>query len=58
MEQAVMHLLHIAAWLFVIIFILAFIGVIAIVRFVIGLFRRTEQAVESGVASVEHTLRR
>lgn len=56
MEQAVLHLLHFAGWAFLIIFILAFIGLVAIVRWIIGLFRRGEAAVEGGVNSVEHTL--
>ncbi len=58
MEQAVMHLVHIAAWLFFIIFLLALIGLIAIIRWVAGLFRRTEAAVESGVQNVEQTFNR
>jgi len=58
MESVVLHLLHFAAWAFLIIFILAFIGLIAIIRWIIGLFRRGEAAVESGVQSVEHTFRR
>jgi hypothetical protein len=58
MEQALLHLVHAAAWFFLIIFILAFIGVIAIVRWVVSLFRRTEAAVESGVERIEGTFRR
>lgn len=58
MEQAVMHLVHFAAWAFFIIFLLALIGLIAIIRWVIGLFRKTEAAVEGGVQSVEQTFRR
>jgi hypothetical protein len=58
MEQALLHLVHAAAWFFLIIFILAFIGVIAIVRWVVNLFRRTEAAVESGVDRIEGTFRR
>lgn len=58
MEQAVLHLAHIAAWTFFIIFVLALIGVIAIVRWVMNLFRRTEAAVEGGVQNVERTLHR
>lgn len=55
MEQAVLHLLHFAAWAFLIIFILAFVGLIAIVRWIVGLFRRGEAAVESGAERVEQT---
>jgi Trk-type K+ transport system membrane component len=58
MEQAVLHLVHIAAWVFFIIFILALIGLIAIVRWVMNLFRRTEAAVEGGVEKVEGSFRR
>ncbi len=58
MEQAILHLAHIAAWVFFIIFILALIGIIAIVRWVLNLFRRTEAAVESGVERVEGSLHR
>jgi hypothetical protein len=58
MEQTLIHLAHFALWVFVIIFILAFIGLIAIVRWVMNLFRRTEAAVESGVESVEHAFKR
>ena len=58
MEQAVSHLVHIAAWFFVVIFILAFIGLVAIIRWIMGLFRRTESAVEGGVQRVEDTFHR
>jgi cbb3-type cytochrome oxidase subunit 3 len=57
MEQTLLHLVHAAAWFFLIVFILAFIGLIAIVRWVMNLFRRTEAAVESGVDRVESTFR-
>lgn len=56
MEQTFVHLAHAAAWFFLVVFILAFIGLVAIVRWIVGLFRRTEAAVEGGVASVEHAL--
>jgi hypothetical protein len=58
MEQTLVHLVHAAAWFFLIVFILAFIGLIAIIRWVMSLFRRTEAAVESGVERVEGTFRR
>jgi Trk-type K+ transport system membrane component len=57
-EQTVLHLAHIAAWVFFIIFILALIGLIAIIRWVMNLFRRTETAVEGGVEKVEGAFRR
>lgn len=56
MEQAFVHLVHAAAWALLIIFILAFIGLISIVRWVVGLFHSTEAAVEGGVQRVEETL--
>jgi hypothetical protein len=58
MEQAVLHLVHIAAWVFFIIFILALIGLISIIRWIVSLFRRTEAAVEGGVDKVEGAFRR
>lgn len=58
MEHAVLHLVHIAAWVFFIIFLLALVGLIAIVRWVINAFRRTEAAVEGGVQKVEGTFHR
>jgi hypothetical protein len=58
MEQAILHLAHIAAWVFGIIFLLALIGLIAIIRWIMNLFRRTEAAVESGVERVEGTFHR
>lgn len=58
MEHTFVQLAHAAAWFFLIVFILAFIGLIAIVRWIVGLFHRTEAAVETGVASMEHAIRR
>jgi hypothetical protein len=58
MEQTLVHLAHFALWVFVIIFILALIGLVAIVRWVVNLFHRTEAVVESGVESVEHAFKR
>ena len=58
MEQALLHFVHIAAWALIIIFILALIGLIAIVRWIAALFRRTETAVQSGVQHVEDSLHR
>lgn len=58
MEQAFVHLAHFAAWAILIIFILAFIGLIAIIRWIMNLFRRTEAAVETGVHHVEETFHR
>lgn len=58
MDSLVMHLLHAAAWTFGIIFLLALIGLIAIIRWIVGLFRRGEAAVEGGINSVEGSFRR
>lgn len=53
MEQTLVHLVHAAAWLFLIIFIFAAIGVIATVRWIIAMVTGAERAVESGVHNVE-----
>jgi len=58
MEQFVAHLLHAAAWTFAFIFLFAIIGVIAVIRWIVGLFMRGERAVASGVQSVEHMVQR
>ena len=58
MEHFVANLLHAAAWVFGFIFLFAIIGLIATVRWIIGLFMRGEQAVASGVQSVEHMVHR
>jgi hypothetical protein len=56
MEQTVMHMAAAAAWVFVIIFAFAIVGVIATIRWIIGLFMRGERAVESGVSNIERRL--
>lgn len=53
MEHALIRLAETAAWLFVIIFIFAVIGVVATIRWIIGLVTNTERAVETGVHNVE-----
>lgn len=58
MESALVHLAHFALWAFVIIFLLALVGLIAIVRWIVGLFRKGESAVEGGINRVEGTFRR
>jgi hypothetical protein len=58
MEQFVNNLLHAAAWTFALIFLFAFIGVVATIRWIVGLFMKGERAVESGVQSVEHLVTR
>lgn len=54
MEQTIIHLAEGAAWVFAIIFIFAIIGVVATIRWIIGLVTNTEHAVESGVQNVEN----
>jgi hypothetical protein len=56
MEHTVVHLAETAAWFFVVLVIFAIIGVIATIRWIVNLFNRGEQAVESGVESVERRL--
>lgn len=58
MEQFVLNLVHAAAWTFGIIFLFAIIGVIAVIRWLVGLFMTGERAVEAGVQSVEHMVQR
>lgn len=52
MEQFVTNLLHAAAWTFGLIFLFAIIGVIATIRWIIGLLMKGEQEVEAGVRDV------
>jgi hypothetical protein len=53
MEQTFVHLAEDAAWLMVVIVVFAVIGVIATIRWIVGLFNAGERAVESGVKNVE-----
>jgi hypothetical protein len=55
-EHTLVHIAATAAWFFVIVFIFALIGVLATIRWIVGLFRRGEAAVESGVQSIERRL--
>lgn len=52
MEQTVIHMAEAAAWVFVVIFVFAIIGIWATVRWIINLVTAGERAVESGVHSV------
>ena len=52
MEQSLVHLAETAAWLFLVVFVFAIIGVWATIRWIIGLFSRAERAVETGVHNV------
>lgn len=58
MENFLAHLLHAALWSFVLVFALAIVGVIAIVKWITDLVRRTQSAVESGVQNVQRTIHR
>jgi hypothetical protein len=58
MEIFVTHLLHAALWMFFLIFALAIVGAIAIIKWIADLFRTTESAVESGVQTVQRTIHR
>ncbi len=52
MEQWIVHTAEAAAWVFGIIFLFAFIGVWATIRWIINMVTAGERAVESGVHSV------
>jgi hypothetical protein len=52
LEQFVTNLLHAAAWTFGLIFLFAIIGIIATIRWIIGLFVKGEQEVEAGARDV------
>ncbi len=58
MEHLVVSLLHAAAWLFFFIFLFAVIGVIAVIRWIVGLVSGTERAVTAGVGNVESRFHR
>ncbi len=56
MEHTLVHLAESAAWFFVIWFILGIIGIVAIVRWIVGLLMKGERAVETGVQEIERKL--
>ena len=56
MEQTLVHIVTDAAWVFVVIFAFAVIGVIATIRWIIGLVMGAERAVETGVHNVESAI--
>ncbi|HTV92338.1 MAG TPA: hypothetical protein VMG98_06445 [Verrucomicrobiae bacterium] len=58
MEQTVIHMAEAAAWVFVVIFVFAIIGVWATIRWIINLVTAGERAVESGVHNVEDSFTR
>ena len=51
-------LLHGALWALGVILVLAVIGFISMIRWIISLFRKGEQEVESGVQRVEESVHR
>ncbi|HTC29898.1 MAG TPA: hypothetical protein VK702_04175 [Candidatus Acidoferrum sp.] len=53
MEQTVIHMAEAAAWVFVVIFVFAIIGVWATIRWIINMVTAGERAVESGVHGVQ-----
>lgn len=56
MEQTFVHIAETAAWFMLIVFIFAVIGVYATIHWIVTLVRRGEEAVESGVQSIERRL--
>ena len=52
------HLMQAAAWTGAIIVVFAIIGVIATIRWIVGLFWRGEQAVAGEVKSIGDSMRR
>lgn len=56
MEQTLVHLAATAVWIFVIWFVFAIIGLVAVIRWIVGLFLKGERAVESGVETIERHL--
>ena len=56
MEHTLLHLAATAAWAFFVIFVFAIIGVIAVIRWIVSLFTRAENAVETEVTSVGNKL--
>jgi len=52
MEHFLVHLMHVAGWLFVIVFLFAVVGFIVTLRWIGKLIFSARSAVESGVDSV------
>ena len=48
-----MEVLKVGAWMFGIVFLFAVIGVIAVIKWILDAFRKTEAAVEGGVHNVQ-----
>jgi hypothetical protein len=58
MEEFFVRFAHAAAWALGIILVLAVIGLISIIRWIVGLFVAGGRAVETGVQDVERTIER
>ncbi len=58
MEHFVANLLHVGAWIFGIVFIFAIIGFVAVIAWIVNLFRKTETVIETGVTNAENTFHR
>ena len=56
MEQFVVNMLHIGAWIFGIVFLFAIFGVYAVIHWIVNAMRNTERAVEGGVQNVQEKL--
>lgn len=56
MEHALIGLAHTALWVFIIIFIFAAIGMYVTTRWIVGLFTKTQQAVEGGITNIQKRL--
>jgi hypothetical protein len=56
MEHALVRLAATAGWFFLIVFTFAAIGVFATIRWIVGLFTKTEQAVEGGIGHLKERL--
>lgn len=56
MEQSLVHIAATAAWIFVIVFIFALIGVYATIAWIVNMLRRGASAVETGVETIEKRL--
>lgn len=56
MEHAFVRIAETAAWFLVIVFVFAIIGVYATIHWIVNMVRRGEEAVESGVQSIERKL--
>lgn len=56
MEQSLVHIAATAAWIFVIVFVFALIGVYATIAWIVSLLRRGATAVETGVETIEKRL--